>query len=85
MNASPTNSQPVQVVQVQPLLVNGETAGRMCGISRRSWRRFDTAGKVPQAVRVGGQKMWLVSELVAWTEAKCPGRQMWEQLRKGAA
>ena len=62
---------------VQPLAVGAGSAGRLVGISARTWRRLDAAGQVPAAVRIGGQKRWIVAELAAWLDSGCPGRAAW--------
>lgn len=77
------------VVELDALLVSGSGAAKLCGLSPRTWRRLDSAGAVPLAIRIGGGtlKRYLASELRSWAEAGCPNRQVWEILKQttGAA
>lgn len=60
-----------------PILVSACDAASLCGVSARTWWRLDSAGKVPQAVRLGGRKLWRLAELRDWTAANCPPRSEW--------
>lgn len=71
------------VVEVEPLLVNGADAARLLGISARQFRRLDSAGLVPLAVRIGSSKRWGVDELRSWCSAGCLARSQWDA-RKNA-
>ncbi len=64
-------------VQAEPLLVNARDAGRLCGISERLWRSWDSSGRCPEAVLSGGCKRWSFSELRLWVVARCPSRSRW--------
>ena len=46
--------------------------------SVRSWRRADSAGKVPRAIRFGGRKLWRLADLRAWVAQGCPDRREFE-------
>jgi prophage regulatory protein len=63
---------------VTPLLVTARTAAEMCGISLRTWRTWDAAGRIPRPVRIGRSTRWGVDELRAWIGAGCPRRSEWE-------
>ena len=62
----------------QPLLLSADDAARLCRVSKRTWRRLDAAGKVPQAVRLGGRKLWRRQEVLDFVRAGCPGRAEWD-------
>ncbi len=64
--------------EVTPLLATARTAAAMCGISVRTWRTWDAAGRIPQPVRIGRLTRWRVDELRAWVEAGCPRRREWD-------
>jgi predicted DNA-binding transcriptional regulator AlpA len=53
-------------------------------VSLRTVRTWDAAGKLPKGIKIGGRKLWRVSEIDAWLAAGCPERVEWEA-RKAAA
>ena len=61
-----------------PLLVSTKQAAAMCGKSLRTWRTWDSAGWIPQPVRIGRSTLWRLDELREWVEAGCPRRKEWE-------
>jgi len=73
----------VEAVSPTPLAVD---AARICreilpDIGLRTWRRMDSAGKVPRGMRVGGKKLWAVEDLRLWVELGCPDRETFERAR----
>jgi hypothetical protein len=46
-------------------------AGRL-GVSLRTIRSWDSAGKMPRGTKVVGRKLWLPSEIDVWYWAGCP-------------
>lgn len=67
-----TNAEPVE------LLLTGKRAAKLCGISGRTWRTWDSGGLVPAPVTVGRTRLWRSAELVAWVNVGCPRRTDWE-------
>jgi len=69
---------------VTVLLVSAKKAATICSMSLRTWWRKDAAGQVPAAVRIGGSstKRWRLEELHRWSEAGCPSRDQWEQIKR---
>lgn len=63
------------------LLVSAKDASQLCGKSLRTWRSWDSAGRIPRPVRIGRATLWRVDELRAWVEAGCPSRKEWEATR----
>jgi predicted DNA-binding transcriptional regulator AlpA len=61
-----------------PLLLTAKQASAVCGRSLRSWRSWDSAGRIPRPVRLGRATMWRRRELEDWIEAGCPSRVNWE-------
>ena len=61
-----------------PQLISARTAAGMCGRSERTWRTWDSAGLIPQPVRIGRNTLWRQAELQAWIAAGCPRREDWE-------
>ncbi len=56
----------------QQLLMNAKKAAEFVGISRRSWDRLKSAGKIPPAIRLGMTHMWRRSDLEKWVFLGCP-------------
>lgn len=68
--------------EATPLLVSARQAAALLGVSLRTLRAMDSAGKIPAPVRLSpGCVRWRVVELRAWTEAGCPDRDTWHAMR----
>jgi predicted DNA-binding transcriptional regulator AlpA len=79
MNNGPTltpERQPTSVLE--PLLFGAKAAAALCGRRLRTWRSWDSAGRIPRPIRIGRSTLWRVAELHAWVAAGCPRRQEWE-------
>ncbi len=61
-----------------PMLITAKQAAVMCGKSLRTWRTWDSAGWIPQPVRIGRSTLWRLDELREWVAAGCPRRADWE-------
>lgn len=61
-----------------PLLLTAKQAAAICGKSLRTWRTWDSAGWIPQPVRIGRSTLWRADELRDWVAAGCPRRDEWE-------
>ena len=61
----------------ESLLLRAAEAARLCAVSKVSWHRWDSAGRIPQGLKIGGCKVWRRSELEAWIEAGTPNREKW--------
>lgn len=73
------------VQQLDPPLAlsAGQLAARL-GVSLRHVRRMDSAGLLPQPIRLGRSVRWPVHGphgIEAWLAAGAPDRRQWEQLR----
>lgn len=64
--------------EAEPLLVAAEEVAGMLGVSERTVRRLDAAGKLPRAARIGGNVRWRAAEVERWVAAGCPPRLAWE-------
>jgi predicted DNA-binding transcriptional regulator AlpA len=79
MSISETTATPRQAPA--PLLIGAEEAAALCGICRSSFLAADKTGEIgPQSVRIGGRRLWVYDELVAWTLAGCPARGRWAEI-----
>lgn len=65
--------------QLEPLAVDADGAGRLVGVSGRTWRRMNAGGLVPRPVRLAGSVRWRVDELRRWVDAGAPSRSKWEE------
>jgi predicted DNA-binding transcriptional regulator AlpA len=43
---------------------------------------MNTAGRVPQPVKLGKSTRWVVSELHEWLAAGCPSRTQWVAMKE---
>ena len=69
--------------QQPPVLVAADKAAQLCGVSLRTWRRFESEGLIPAPVMVGGRiKRYRRTEMLAWVEAGCPSREQWANIRQ---
>lgn len=66
---------------LEPLLLTAKQAAAICGKSLRTWRTWDSAGWIPQPVRIGRSTLWRADELRDWVAAGCPRREEWEARR----
>lgn len=60
------------------LLLTAKQAAAICGKSLRTWRTWDSAGRIPRPVRIGRSTLWRSDELRGWVAAGCPRRGEWE-------
>lgn len=66
-----------------PIAVDAACLAQMLGLSVRTIRRLDAAGKLPRPIKIGGAVRWRRAEIELWLEADCPDRQRWESVRAG--
>ena len=57
------------------LHVRADEGAEMSGVSLATWWRWDSAGSIPQAVKIGGVKLWSVRSLKLWSRWGCPNRR----------
>lgn len=69
-----SNASEVSKGKHPQLLISALEAAAMCGVSGRTWRRWESAGRAPAPVRVGGTVRWRVDQIHAWVAAGCPPR-----------
>lgn len=70
----------VMQTEISEILVGTDEAARLLSMSRRSFERIDSNGKLgPLPVRVlDGRPLWGVEELRAWVRAGCLTRANWQ-------
>ncbi len=69
-----TDANPVAIA---PLMLTAADVARELGLSLRTVRRLDEAGKLPQPRRFGRAVRWPRAELLDWVNAGCPPRDEW--------
>ena len=67
------------LVVTEALMVRSTTAAEMLGVSVRTLRRLDSTGTIPQAIKLGGVKVWSVSALADFVADGCPSRDASKQ------
>jgi predicted DNA-binding transcriptional regulator AlpA len=72
-----TNKHTTQTCQ----LLTAKDAAKLCRLSKRSWFRLSSAGKIPASIRIGGSVRWSESEIADWLAAGAPSRKTWEAMK----
>lgn len=57
------------------LHVRADEAAELNGVSLATWWRWDAAGSIPQATKIGGVKLWPIRLLKLWSRWGCPNRR----------
>ncbi len=76
----PTSATGVSAMDriTEPLAVDAKAAAKLFGLAERTWRRFDSSGRVPQGFKLGGRKLWRMSDLRLWAAQGFPDRSEFE-------
>jgi prophage regulatory protein len=61
-----------------PFVVDARRLARLLCAGLRTVRCWDTAGKLPAPLRIGGRVVWRVDEIRDWLAAGAPNRDEWE-------
>jgi prophage regulatory protein len=64
-----------------PLAVDAKRLAKMLCVGLRTVRTWDSAGRLPSPIRIGGAVRWRVSEIRRWLAAGCPDRATWTAMR----
>lgn len=56
----------------EPALLCATGVAELLGVSERTIWRLRAAGKLPPAIRLGGNVRWRATDVAAWIEAGCP-------------
>ena len=70
--------EPTTTQQPEQLAVDARGMSKLVPFSVRTLRRMDSAGRIPKGHRVGGKKLWRVSDLTRWAELGFPDREEFE-------
>ncbi|KPJ65379.1 MAG: hypothetical protein AMJ43_10860 [Coxiella sp. DG_40] len=74
------NTQTTQTYQT--LTATAKDAAKICRLSKRSWFRLNSCGKVPAPVKIGGSVRWRLSDIKLWLEWNCPDRKTFEAMQQ---
>jgi predicted DNA-binding transcriptional regulator AlpA len=67
--------------RLSPLVADAKRLARLLGLSLRTVRSMDAAGKLPRPVKLGARTMWVLREIREWLAAGAPERGPWEALK----
>lgn len=67
----------------EPELIRADHAARLCGVSRVTWLRWRSAGKIPDPIRIGRTVLWSKTDIVRWIAARCPDASTWRAMGRG--
>jgi predicted DNA-binding transcriptional regulator AlpA len=66
-----------------PLAYSSDGLAKRLSVSRRTVERWNSAGKLPRPIRLGGRLLrWIASEIRDWVLAGMPHRDEWERIKK---
>ncbi len=60
--------------KLTPIVIGVEEFAQLMGVTPRTIWRWDSTGKVPEPVRVGGAVRWRLADIMKWIDAGCPER-----------
>ncbi|MFH2002801.1 MAG: helix-turn-helix domain-containing protein [Planctomycetota bacterium] len=67
------------------LLLTAQQVASLLGVGVSTLWSWHSAGRIPLPVRIGGKTTrWRVSEIEAWVQAGCPGRDRWLTMCKNS-
>ncbi len=79
LDASARNAEGAKVDDDIPrLAVAIKDIAKMVPFAVRTLRRMDTSGRLPLGFKVGGRKLWRLSDLQLWSEWGFPDRAEFE-------
>jgi len=63
-------------------LLTAKDAAKLCRLSKRSWFRLSSAGKIPAPVRIGGSVRWRLKDIKDYIAWDCPDRKTFEAMQQ---
>ncbi len=66
------------MTDTETMLIDARAAWTLCGLSKSSWYKNLSAGRVPRPVKIGGALRWRRRELEEWIASGCPALSAWE-------
>jgi len=65
----------------EPITYSRESLAQALCISIATLDRLDASGKLPQAFKLGGRKLWAREVIRDWLSAGMPDRLTWQAMR----
>lgn len=62
-------------------LITVKALAKILSVSERTIHRFNSSGKIPAPLHIGGSLRFRVCEIDVWIDADCPDRQAWEAIK----
>ncbi len=59
------------------LVADAKHLAKLLGVGLRTVRTWNSAGKLPTPIRIGGRVVWRMKEIRAWLAAGAPDRETW--------
>ena len=56
----------------EPVLINIKEFAQLLRISKRTFHRLKSTGRIPEPIMVGGRPLWPLEEVRGWINAGCP-------------
>ena len=63
-----------RIESVLPEVVDAALAAPHFKVTLRTWRRWDSAGRIPPGFKIGGRKLWRATDLELWSNWGFPKR-----------
>ena len=75
-----TDPAPAEHGTLAPLVYDSSDLCQVLRISLATLHRLRSAGRLPRALRLGGQLRWDAAEVAAWVRSGMPDLRTWEML-----
>lgn len=82
MNKPEARTMDLETTDEAVIAVDVRRMSSLVPFSVRTLRRMDSAGRMPRGFRVGGKKLWRISDLKLWAQLGFPRREKFEALVK---
>ena len=76
------NKQQIQIIELEPLMIDAKTASRMCGVSARTWATWISTGQAPPSIKINGRRLYRCDLLKFWVRENCPSLDKFMALQK---
>lgn len=63
-------------------MIDAAQVARMLDVHRTTLSKLHAAGRIPAPRQFGARQRWSRAELLAWWEAGCPTRKVWEERKR---
>ena len=82
--SNPDASERADADRDAPFLLDGPAVCGLLSIGLSTLYAMDRSGELgPKGLHLRRRRLWRREELLAWTRAGCPRREVWLELRKG--